>query len=130
MNIPKSLQFHFGDAGVKASWPIIFPMQTAFACENCGGTEIVMVFCATGGPFQTPANPYLLDEKGKPLSSKFIDGKWWVGHAYSAPCPECQNDKPQGQVSLPTEIAKDSDVTDAVESVIDRMQKKRKDIYG
>jgi hypothetical protein len=55
-------------------------------CKNCGGMGNLYLFIASEGPYREPANPYRGDNK----SSKFHDGKWWIGETHAFQCPDCR----------------------------------------
>ena len=54
-------------------------------CPNCGGLGFLYLFCATDGPYETPAAAYRKDGR----VSKWHDGKWWVGNTEGFRCRDC-----------------------------------------
>ena len=58
-------------------------------CENCGGAEVMSIFLATKGPFQSPGAPNNRDETSHWDSTVGMKGGWWVGKTYTFPCPVC-----------------------------------------
>lgn len=64
----------------------------ALDCRNCGGAEVMAIFIATKGPFQTPEAPYK-DETSHFDETAGRKGGWWVGKTYTFPCPVCLGGK-------------------------------------
>lgn len=74
----------------------------ALDCYNCGGIEVIAVFLALKGPFQSPGAPgmkegehYLTSHWDETVIPK---GGWWVGKTITFPCPVCLGDLPQKPV--------------------------------
>jgi hypothetical protein len=64
-------------------WGEFTPLRPS-DCDNCGGMGFMSCFIAYVGPFNhTPAE--------HKLSIHWDNGKWWIGQAFSAPCPVCVN---------------------------------------
>lgn len=58
-------------------------------CKNCGGADVMAIFIATSGPFQTPHNPYSEETSHWDSAANGRRGGWWVGKTYTRPCPVC-----------------------------------------
>lgn len=84
----------------------IQPLRTG-DCPNCGGMGNFYLFIAAEGPYREPGNPYRSDHK----SSKWYDGKWWVGDTHSFQCPDC---KGSGEKIRPAEITYRNYSTDEI----------------
>jgi len=57
-------------------------------CENCGGMGVLILFIADEGPYSFPGAPY----RGYGKTSKWYDGKWWLGNSNSFTCPDCKGE--------------------------------------
>jgi len=90
---PKEIKMLASNPKVKKAFISDTPPTNPLDCYNCGGTEILALFCAIRGPFQSPAAPGSKEGESY-LTSHFDEtvgqqGGWWAGITYTFPCPVC-----------------------------------------
>lgn len=79
----------------------ILPGEFTNICQNCGGTEMIMVYVIKSGPYGSP--------HGSGTKWLSMDGKsgWYEGNLESDPCPVCSQDKMQAWITKQCGLAGD-----------------------